>query len=121
MSSTRLLPMLILLAPLAATVTGCVVREAPRPYAAPVAPAATVEIIAPRPPPAVRYEVVPPPPPQRAEVVTWDPGHWHWDGREWVWMPGHFVERPHREARWEPGHWAERPNGTWVWVNGHWL
>jgi YXWGXW repeat-containing protein len=94
---------------------GCVV-ERPRPVAAPGA----VEIIAPRPPPAARYEVVPPPPAGRGEAVVWERGHWHWDGRDWEWIPGHFVERPHRQAEWVEGHWAERPNGTWAWTPGHW-
>jgi hypothetical protein len=92
---------------------GCVVQPAPQPR--PV-----VEVIAPRPPPPVRYEVAPPVPQQRAELVVWDPGHWRWDGHDWDWVPGHYVERPHREAHWEPGHWAERPNGAWLWVEGHW-
>jgi hypothetical protein len=97
---------------LAILVAGCVVEPAPRPVA--------VEVIAPRPPPPVRYEVAPPPPRERAEILVWDPGHWRWDGHDWDWVPGHYVERPRHEAQWEPGHWAERPNGTWVWVAGHW-
>jgi YXWGXW repeat-containing protein len=102
--------------PLLALAAGCVV-ERPRPPGP--APAA-VEIIAPRPPPAARYEVVPPPPAGRGEVVVWERGHWQWDGHDWDWVPGHFVERPHRTAEWVEGHWAERPNGTWAWVPGHW-
>ncbi len=112
--SPRLLLGLALLVPsIAVSTTGCVV-ETPRPHRE------VVEIVAPRAPPPVRYEVVPPPPAGRVEVVTWDPGHWHWNGHEYVWVPGHYVERPRREAVWEPGHWAERPNGAWVWVEGHW-
>jgi WXXGXW repeat (2 copies) len=100
--------------PLLALAAGCVVeRPPPR-------PAGEVEIIAPRAPPAVRYEVAPPPPAGRADVVVWERGHWHWDGRDWEWVPGHFVERPHRQAEWVEGHWAERPNGAWAWIPGHW-
>jgi len=96
--------------PFLAVAAGCVVERPP--------PAAAVEIIAPRPPPAVRYEVAPPPPAGRE--VVWERGHWHWDGHDWEWVPGHFVERPHRTAEWVEGHWAERPNGTWAWAPGHW-
>ena len=111
-SSPRLLLTTIVALPLLSLSAGCVVEE---PRRGPV-----VEIVAPKPPPPVRYEVAPPLPPERVETVVWDPGHWHWNGRDWEWIPGHYVERPHREARWEPGHWAERPNGSWVWVEGHW-
>jgi hypothetical protein len=84
----------------------------------PPEPGPGVELIAPGPPPPMRYEVVPPAP---REVVIWQPGHWHWEGRrqDWVWIPGRYVERPHRYAMWEPGHWIERHH-EWVWVPGHW-
>lgn len=51
--------------------------------------------------------------------MAWNPGHWRWDGRDWIWVPGHYVERPHRAAVWVPGHWDARPGG-WVWIAGHW-
>ena len=91
--------------------SGCVVEQRP--------PAAAVEVIAPRQPPAPRVEVIPPAP-RPLDIVEWRPGRWHWDGREFVWVPGEWVEKPRREAHWVPGHWNERPNGTWVWVQGHW-
>jgi hypothetical protein len=25
---------------------------------------------------------------------VWVQGHWHWDGREWLWVPGHYVPDP---------------------------
>jgi hypothetical protein len=87
--------------------TGCVVREQ------------STEIIAPRPPPVARVEIVPAPP-RPLEVVEWQPGHWHWDGREYVWVTGRYIERPRREAVYVPGHWDERPNGRWVWIAPHW-
>jgi hypothetical protein len=90
--------------------SGCVVEER-RP--------ATVEILAPRQPPPPRVEIIPTP--QRPpDVVEWRPGHWLWDGREYIWVAGEYIERPHHEARWVPGHWDERPNGTWAWIQGHW-
>jgi hypothetical protein len=113
--SSRLLLTAAVVLPLLALTAGCVVEsERPRPAVA------AVEIIAPRPPPAVRYEVAPPLPTERREMLVWDPGHWRWDGHDWDWVPGHYVERPHREAHWEPGHWTERPNGKWVWIDGQW-
>jgi hypothetical protein len=90
--------------------SGCVVREEH--------PVVT-EVVAPQPPPPPRVEVIPAPP-RPPEFVEWEPGHWHWDGREYRWIEGHYIERPHREAVYVPGHWDERPNGTWVWVGPHW-
>jgi hypothetical protein len=93
---------------LAATLSGCVVEQ-PRPV---------VEVVAPRPPPPPRYEIAPPPS-RPAEIVEWRPGHWHWDGREYVWIAGEYIERPRPTAAWVPGHWDDR-GGRWVWVEGHW-
>ena len=75
--------------------------------------------IAPGAPPPPRYEAVPPPPPGRGELVVWTHGRWRWDGAGWGWVPGHYIERPRREARWHEGHWDHRPGG-WVWVEGGW-
>src|SRR5882724_392175 len=98
---------LALLLALAVGATGCIVRE-PR-----------GEIIATQAPPPPRVEVVPAPPRPR-EVVEWEPGRWQWEGREYRWIPGHYIERPRREAVYVPGHWDERPNGRWVWIGPHW-
>lgn len=67
-------------------------------------------------PPAPRSELIPPAPNER---VVWDPGRWNWDGRSYVWVSGHYVERPYQQSVWEPGHWTEQ-NGGWVWEEGHW-
>ena len=92
----------------AASLAGCVVE--PR--------REVVEVVAPRAPPPPRFEAVPPPP-RPVEVVVWEPSHWHWDGREYVWVGGRYIERPHRQAEWEAGHWRER-GSQWVWVPGRW-
>lgn len=68
-------------------------------------------------PPTPRVEVVPPLPPGRVE--TWQPGYWHWNGAEYVWVAGHYVDAPRRGAVWIPGRWEQRPQG-WVYIAGHW-
>jgi hypothetical protein len=93
---------------LATALAGCVVQER-RPVA---------EIVAPSPPPPPRYEVVPPPS-RPAEIVQWRAGHWHWDGREYVWIAGEYIEKPRPAAVWVPGHWNAR-GSRWVWIEGHW-
>jgi len=86
---------------------GCVVEQ-PQP------PAERV-VVRPAPPPP-RAELQPPPPNARA---AWDPGRWSWNGREYVWVSGHYIERPSVAMRWEPGHWVQQ-GGAWVWVEGSW-
>jgi hypothetical protein len=74
-------------------------------------------IIAPSAPPPPRVEVVPPPP---SAVMTWEAGHWAWNGAAWDWTEGHYVQRPAANAVWEPGHWAQEATGGYIWVEGHW-
>ncbi len=66
--------------------------------------------------PALREEMIPPPPRER---MLWEPGHWHWNGGQYVWIRGHYIERG-RFTRWEHGHWEIR-GGVQVWVPGHWV
>ena len=68
------------------------------------------------PPPALLTEVVPAPPPGQ----VWEPGHWQWDGKVYLWVPGHHIVRAAGVTRWEHGHWQNR-GGGWVWVPGHWV
>ncbi len=96
---SRLVPIIVLLG-----LAGCVVAPAPPPYA-------TL--------PAPRAEIVPPPPGPAPKWV-WQPGGWHWNGAQYVWLPGHYVERLPTYTRWEPGHWIER-GGNWEWVPGRWV
>jgi len=77
-------------------------------------------IIAPTAPPPPRVETVPPPPSEEARVMYWRPGHWAWDGANWTWETGQYVERPSTQAVWEPGHWVQQPGGGYVWIDGHW-
>jgi hypothetical protein len=71
------------------------------------------------PPPALKAEIVPVLPPERAALEYWQPGHWRWNGREYVWVEGRYVVRPRPQAVWVAPHWDRRRSG-WVFVEGHW-
>ena len=79
------------------------------------APGATTIIVAPAAPPAARAETPPPP----APTFVWDPGRWAWNGVQYVWQPGKYVEKPMVTATFVPGHWRQGPDG-WVWTDSHW-
>jgi hypothetical protein len=73
-----------------------------------------VRIGPPRPP----LEVIPARPIGHPDWA-WVPGYHRWDGRAYVWVPGHYVEPPRPRAGWVPARWVHRPGG-WVFVQGHW-
>ena len=77
------------------------------------------EVFVPIGPPPPRVEVVPVLPADRVEIERWQPGRWNWNGREHVWVEGHYVHRPQPRAEWIPGRWEQRPRG-WVYIDGHW-
>ncbi len=77
------------------------------------------EVYVPIEPPAPRVEVIPVLPRERVEREFWQPGHWRWDGRQHVWVEGHYVARPRPAATWIPGRWERRPGG-WLFIEGHW-
>lgn len=69
-------------------------------------------------PPPPRYETVPPP---RGEHFIWEPGHWHWNGVQYVWIPGRYVERRGHYGHYVPGHWVWNPRlGRYEWIAAHW-
>ena len=103
---------------LARAVAGAIGLSLVAPLAACVERVETREVVVPTPPPAPIAEVVPAPP-GPPEMWVWQRGHWRWNGREYVWQRGRYVERPHRAAQWVPPHWQERAGG-WVYVTGHW-
>ena len=72
--------------------------------------------VAPHPPPPKRAEI---PPPAPSPQALWKFGHWSWNGRQYVWTPGHYVQRPSPTANWIPDYWEEAPGG-WMWVEGQW-
>jgi hypothetical protein len=70
----------------------------------------------PIPPP--RYEPPPPPPGDR---YIWEPGHWHWNGVQYVWFRGRYVIREMRYHNWVDGRWVWSPQANhWVWRPAHW-
>lgn len=78
----------------------------------PTAPA----LVAPASPPGPEAEI---PPPAPSPSYVWEPGHWSWNGVQYLWQPGRYVERPAVSATYVPGHWEQQANG-WVWVEGRW-
>ena len=56
--------------------------------ATPLSSVADITIYATTPPPAVKVETVPAP---RTGYV-WQNGHWKYEGSQYVWVPGEFVE-----------------------------
>ena len=77
------------------------------------------EVYVPEAPPPPRVEVVPVLPHERVEREFWHPGHWRWNGHEYVWIAGRYVDRPRTGAVWVPGRWERRPGG-WLYIEGHW-
>src|SRR5579862_6042100 len=57
---------------------------------------------APNPPPPPMAESIPPAP---GPTVYWQAGHWGWTGAKWIWLGGHYENRPTRTAVWTPGQW----------------
>ena len=76
----------------------------------------TTAPVAPAPPPGPQTEI---PPPAPSASYVWEPGHWSWNGMQYLWQPGRYVERPAVSATYTPGHWEQQANG-WVWVEGRW-
>jgi hypothetical protein len=68
------------------------------------------------PPPPVRREVIPVSPGPR---YVWTGGYYRFNGRAYVWVPGHYVIPPGRYTVWVPGHWVARQGG-YIWIAGHW-
>lgn len=49
----------------------------------------------------------------------WRKGYWDYDGKEFVWVPGHFIYRPDPTASWTSDRWEKRSFG-WAFVPGFW-
>jgi hypothetical protein len=91
----------------------------PAPPPAVVAPPAptTAIAVAPTAPPPPEVETPPLAPP--GANLVWDPGHWNWNGSNFVWVAGTFIERPAATAALVPGHWEQRVDG-WDWIPATW-
>ena len=67
------------------------------------------------------------PPEPRHEVIgvapspshVWISGYWSYRNGRYVWVPGHYENRPHTASVWVAGHWDHTSRG-WVWTPGHW-
>ena len=69
--------------------------------------------------PPLRAEQVPPPP--RASVtLIWRPGHYDWNGFEYTWIAGQWIDRGGRNSLWQDGYWRQ-VSGRSVWVPARWL
>lgn len=65
-------------------------------------------------PPASRVEVIPAP----REGYVYEPGHFTWDGTQWLWTEGHYIEqRP--GYLWRP-YVFERRGETYFYRPGFW-
>ncbi|HWP93036.1 MAG TPA: hypothetical protein VNN20_12655 [Thermodesulfobacteriota bacterium] len=67
-------------------------------------------------PPALRVEEAGPTP---STTHVWIPGHWDWNGYDWVWTAGKWELPPSSSSVWVSGHW-KWDGVNWVWVPGHW-
>ncbi len=67
----------------------------------------------------MQAERVPTPPPS-TETLIWQPGHYDWDGADYVWIHGRWVPRAGHGPLWQDGFWRHTAAGP-VWVPGHWL
>jgi hypothetical protein len=76
-------------------------------------------IVAPSAPPPPRIETMPPPP-SGPQPLSWQSGHWGWNGSALAWDEGRYVQAPQAAAVWEPGHWQQQASGGYVWLDGRW-
>jgi hypothetical protein len=74
------------------------------------------KLLAPYRPPPSRAEI---PPPAPSPQALWEHGHWRWSGAQYVWVRGHYIERPEPYVNWIPGYWQQQADG-WAWVDGRW-
>ncbi|HEY1900499.1 MAG TPA: YXWGXW repeat-containing protein [Steroidobacteraceae bacterium] len=58
-------------------------------------------------------------PPLPAPGYLWTPGYWAWDGMDYYWVPGTWVEPPASDMLWTPGYWGWN-DGLYVWNQGYW-
>jgi hypothetical protein len=104
--------------------TGCITRKetvVEKTVPVPVekeAPPKEVIIIKEEPPPIPAPQVEVPGTAPSPDYV-WTPGYWEWNGSEYVWISGKWMEVSTPQATWVPGHW-QQTGGGWMWVSGYW-
>ncbi len=69
--------------------------------------------------PPVLAETVPAPPPSRIALI-WRPGHYDWDGAQYAWRAGEWVDRAGHGTLWQDGYWTQS-GGRAAWVQAHWI
>ena len=67
-------------------------------------------------PPAVIVERRPAPPSSRH---VWIDGYWQWEGRQYVWQPGHWAVPPHERAVWVAPRYEKHEQG-YLYTPGQW-
>ncbi len=50
---------------------------------------------------------------------VWRKGHWSYDGKDFTWVSGVFIERPHPTAAWTADRWEKRQFG-FAFIPGYW-
>ena len=74
---------------------------------------------------AVYADEAPPPlpdydqPPIPASGDIWTPGYWAWNGYEYFWVPGTWIEPPQPGFLWTPGYWGF-VGGVYAFHRGYW-
>jgi hypothetical protein len=58
-------------------------------------------------------------PPVSAEPLRWRPGHWHWTGAGYAWVPGQYVPHAGTSSQWMHGYWTQSGGGM-TWHPGRW-
>jgi hypothetical protein len=106
MTTTRRVATMLVLAALAAPVTGCAVYGRPR---------LGVVYIS-REPPVERVEVVPATP---GPGYVWIRGYWGWQGSDFAWVSGRWERPVEGRHEWVADHWEHDSHG-WFHVEGHW-
>jgi hypothetical protein len=53
-------------------------------------------------------------------VAQWQPSTWEWDGHQFVWTLGAWVQPPPGMV-WQNGDWVKNELGDWVWRTGGWV
>lgn len=67
-------------------------------------------------PPAPQMEE---PPPAPAQNLTWTPGYWYWEGDNWEWVAGMWVEPPRPGLVYVSPRWVPR-GPSWYFSWGGW-